>query len=200
MAFIGIKFDMSQAHAKALAVGASADQIPYALARSLNDAAEQTRSYLIANTWPGHVTQRNTAFISAALTTKGARATKGDLSVEIYDRLGRANLALHARGGTRVAKGSFIAVGSANVSRGAHGVPAAQRPRALKNSFRRGNNVYQRTGKGRNARVRLMYVLKPTARIPRDVPFVEDFRSLMEQWLEYYIPVNVAVAMRTARR
>lgn len=96
--------DFSQIEQRALALGATADQMPYIMATTRNMAAENTRSYLIETTWPSSVTVRNRSFMKAALPTKGSRATKGDLTVEIYDKLGGANLALHAKGGTRRAR------------------------------------------------------------------------------------------------
>src|SRR5262245_56523142 len=98
---IEIDVDSSALTDAAIALGAAVDQIPYIMARSLNDAAEATRSYLIHHTWPSSVQVRNQSFMNAALTTKGARASKTDLEVTIYDKLGRANLPLHAKSGTR---------------------------------------------------------------------------------------------------
>ena len=75
------------------------------------------------------------------------------------------------------------------------------RPRALPNSFVRGNAIYQRTGayqkagtrgakragaengKGYDGRgLKLVYALTPTVEIRADVPFVSSFERVM--WLE----------------
>ena len=55
------------------------------------------------------------------------------LQVEIYDKLGRANLMLHAKGGTRRAKGANIAIpSSVNVRRTGRGaVTRSQTPKGL---------------------------------------------------------------------
>jgi len=194
-----VKFDTEDMIRKAYDLGAVADQMPYILARTMNDAAEVTRSFLIHTTWPHHTYQRNQSFMAAALTTKDSRAQKGDLTVEIYDKLGRANLFLHAKGGQRQAKSSFIAIGSTRniaAQRGPHGVVQSMRPRNLKNSFRKGDVVYQRVGKDR---LRLMYVLKPRAQINQDVPFFSDFATVMRGAMVANLPHNVAMAMKTRR-
>ncbi|MGL3107075.1 hypothetical protein [Bradyrhizobium sp. BR 1432] len=80
MPTLGIDFDFSQIKQRAMDLGATADQIPYIMATTLNMAADSTRSYLIETTWPSSVTVRNRSFMNAALTTKGSRATKGDLT------------------------------------------------------------------------------------------------------------------------
>ncbi|MES2694179.1 MAG: hypothetical protein V4773_11955 [Verrucomicrobiota bacterium] len=191
-----LTFDFSELEKKARRIGASADQVPYALARSLNDAAEVTRSYLISSTWPSSVVVRNQSFLKAALTTKGARATKENQSVEIYDRLNRASLDEHAEGGVKTPRGDNLAIGGRNVRRGARGVVASQRPKVLKNAFRKGDVIYQRVGKNK---LKLMYVLKPSAKIKKDVPFHEDFARVMKSEIVKALPKNVAIAMRTAR-
>ncbi|WP_204466157.1 hypothetical protein, partial [Bifidobacterium pullorum] len=67
------------------------------------------------------------------------------MEVEIYDKLDRGNLKLHATGGTRVGKaGGRLAIGGDRVPRGARGVPADMRPRNLKNAVVKGDAIYQR--------------------------------------------------------
>jgi hypothetical protein len=189
-----IDFDTSAITKAASDLGATIDQIPYVMARTLNDAAEVTRKHLINQTWPQSVTVRNTAFMNASLTTRGARATKSDLEVTIYDKLGRANLALHAKGGVRTAKQSAIAIPPTGaVTRGTHGVPTGQRPRNLRGAVRIGDAIFQRQRK----RLKLMYVLRPAAVIRRDVPFYADFGKIMYQEMMRALPRNVSIAMKT---
>jgi hypothetical protein len=197
---IDVEFDLSQLHRMGISLGAAADQMPYVMARTLNDAAESTRTFLIGTTWSSHVTVRNRSFISAALTTKGARATKTDLVVEIYDKLQRANLQLHAKGGTRRPHGgAHMAVPiQANVKRTARGVRADQRPNVLARSFRIGDRIFQRQGT-RKTVVKLMYSLRSTTPIPKDVPFYEDFAKQMQIGLRQNLARNVVLAMATRR-
>jgi hypothetical protein len=185
----------------AMDMGIAVDQIPYAMARTLNDAAEKTRSWLIYATWPTAVQVRNQSFMNASLSIKGARASKDNLEVTIYDRLGRASLPLHAKGGVKMPNTSALAIPPTGaVNRGPRGVPPSQRPRNLANSFRKGNAIYQRVGKGKRARLRLMYFLKPMARIKKDVPFYEDFAKKMVEEMQANLARNVALAMKTRRR
>jgi hypothetical protein len=191
---IEMTFDVADFEQRAAELGATVDQLPYIFARSLNDAAETTRSFLIERTWPSSIQSKNKSFIGAALTTKGARATRQNLTVEIYDKLGRANLMLHAKGGTRRAKGSNIAIpSSANIKRTGRGaVPTGQRPAALAKSERRGRFIF--------ARGKMMYTLDPAVPIKRDVPFYRDFANSMRQAVLDALPKNVAIAMKTRRR
>jgi hypothetical protein len=164
-----IEFDFADLEAAAVRIGASADQIPYALSLALNRAADVTRNLLIRTTWPQHVQQRNASFISASLTTKDSRASKGSLAVELYDKLQRGNLVMQSKGGTRTPQGgSNLAVPASSVPKGARGVPARLRPKNMPTAFRKGDVLYARDKKGR---LTLLYVLKHQTKIPKRVPF-----------------------------
>jgi hypothetical protein len=102
---IKVEFDFNELGKYASSLGARADQIPYALALAMNRSADVTRNFLIKQTWPTHVTQRNASFIAASLTTRQARASKQSLAVEIYDKLDHGNLMLQSKGGVRQPKG-----------------------------------------------------------------------------------------------
>jgi hypothetical protein len=176
-----IRFNFKDFERVAKRLNAAADQIPFALARSLNDAAETTRKQLIED-WPSHVQARNKSFIKASLTIAGNRATKKNLRVAIIDKLDRGNLVLHADGGTKGARRGRLAVPSRDVKakRGARGVPKALRPLALADSFKRGDVIFQRVGKG-GRRLKLMYTLKSSVRVPKQVPFRETFDAAMKR-------------------
>lgn len=195
-----VTFSLGQVAAAAKQMGAAADQLPYILARTLNDAAEVARDALI-DMWPQHVNARNESFISASLTTRAARASKNDLSVLIYDKIGRGHLALHAEGGVRTPVGKHLAVPSRFVrdSKTSRGVRADQRPRFIPNSFVRNGKLYQTVGRGAARRVRLMYVLKLQTRVPQDVPFYETFAKTMNDAIHATMPKNVTRAMETRK-
>ena len=197
-----LTLDISDFERAARNFDAILDQVPFALAQAMNDGVEFARDELINRTWPDSVTVRNQSFLKAALTTRGNRATKRNLRVAIDDRLGRASLPLHAEGGDKLPRGTKIAVPSAAIARrrGAGGMPKGLRPRALPNSFVKGNAVYQRVGayhkagtkgarkggaprgKGYDGRgLRLMYGLASSVEIRPDVPFESDFGRAM--WL-----------------
>jgi len=194
---IKLEFDYKELEKYALRLGASVDQIPFALATAMNRSADVTRNFLIKQTWPAHIKQRNASFIAASLTTKDARANKQSLSVEIYDRLNRGNLKMQAKGGVRTPRGGGnLAVPASSVQKGARGVPSRLRPKNLKNSFKAKGMLFARDSKNR---VRLVYALKPATKIPKRVPFYEDFAASMQRELRRTIPLAVARAMSTRR-
>ena len=181
----------------AASLGAAADQVPYAMALALNRSAEVTRNLLIRQTWPGAVHQRNNSFIAASLTTRDSRASKSSLAVEIYDKLDRGNLQMQAKGGLRVPRtGSNLAIPASDIKRGAQGVPKRLRPANLKTAFRKNGLFFTRDGKGK---LKLVYALKPQTRIPKRVPFYEDFEASMKRELVRTLPMAVEKAMRTRR-
>jgi hypothetical protein len=202
---IQLQLDTTDFIRAAVSFGAAADQMAFIMMKTLNEAAEKTRSYLIENTWPSHVQVRNRRFLNAALTTRGTRATKTNLSVEIYDRLKRAKLETHARGGTRTGKGGRIAIPSARIdaARGSSGVPRRLLPANLKDAVKIGDNIFVRPRgakrkKGGGRSLELAYSLRASTRIPKSVPFHEDFARVMRQSVLQVLGANVARAM--ARR
>lgn len=184
-----------------------ASQIPFSLAQALNASAEIARKELAENVWPEHVEARNKSFLKAALSTKGTRATKRNLRVVIFDRLGRGHLLLHDRGGTKRPRGKAIAVPSADLQsrRSGKGVPKGLRPRNLPSTgpsgaFVKGDVLYQRIGKGKSRGLKLMYVLKPSAPIRADVPFHAAFSATMRRTMPIQFRLALRKAMTTARK
>jgi hypothetical protein len=198
---MSLEFDFSGFKRAAEQLNAAADQIPFALSQALNDGAEIVRKELIADVWPSHVKVRNARFIGAALTTKGRRATKRNLRVEIYDRLGRGSLALHETGGAKRPRGAALAVPSKalQATRTSKGIPAGMRPRALPNSFKKGDALYQRTGKGKTKGLKLAYVLKPSTAIKPTVPFHRDFDDAMRIEVRRAFGPRIQAAMKSRR-
>jgi hypothetical protein len=198
-----LRFDLTDLEKQARALGTAADQIPFTLSLALNAAAKKTKESLVKNTWPQHVKQRNARFIDRALQID--YSMKYNLRVEIFDSLGRASLMLHGQGGTKLPKGSNLAIPTSNVRRGATGIPHGLRPRELNARFKfvanlrgRGDAVWLRIGpKGRH--LKLMYVLKPSASIAATVPFWDDFQESMRNELRAALPAAMARAMSTRR-
>lgn len=196
---IDIHIDLREFERKASELGAAIDQVPFALALAMTEAAEIAKQALVEQ-WPQHVHQRNPGFLKRALQVKPA--TKHDLQVELYDSLGRAHLELHADGGAKEAKGSF-AIPTENISRGARGVPKRKWPRSLANSFvgdlhGRGPALWVRYGrKGR--RLRLMYVFRKAVGVTKDMPFRETFAAVITRELRDSFPRAMARAMKTRR-
>jgi hypothetical protein len=194
-----VKFDYSDFLRKADELSAAADQVPYALARALNQAAEDAQTVLIVSTWPKSVHVRNTSFMRAAL--RRIYATKGNLTVEIYDSLHRAQLQKHAVGGTKTARGGHLAIPSSEIPLGSHGVRKSDRPAALiARTAKRALRITSRgiyVGKG--GRLHLKYALRRSVPIPADVPFESDFRTAMREGVRTAFPIWIRKAMQTRR-
>jgi hypothetical protein len=179
-------------------VNGALDQVPFALSLALNDAAKDTRSKLIGETWPRSVVVRNRSFMRAALRT--VFASKTNLRVGIFDSLGRGSLALHDKGGVKRARGQ-LAIPSKRVQarRGGKGVPANLRPRNLARKVVKNGLIFQAQGRGKNSKLVLMYALRAQAKLRADVPFSADFRRFMLQEVERKFPIAMMKAMSTRR-
>ena len=172
-------------------------QLPFALSLAMNRAATQTRAALIDTTWPRGVTVRNKTFLRAALRMEFA--SKHNLSVVIYDSLGRASLPLHDKGGVKIGKGKLAIPLSAvrRTSRGA--VAQADKPRNLGTSFVRDGVMYRVRGKGKRKRVEPMFALRRQARLRKRVNFTQDFSAYMAEALRSEFPQALARAISTRR-
>lgn len=206
-----LNLDISEFRRKADQMSAAQDQVPYALSRALNDAAKYARRQLISDTWPSHVTVRNTRFLNAVLLTRFS--DKHNLRVEVYDSTPdqRAHLELHAKGGVKTPKGARLAIPVAGnilgVQPTARGVPknlragaivAATPKRALRiATVKRSGN--QGIFIGRGGRLNLIYVLTRQAQIKKSVPFYEDFYDLIRREARLNFPSAMRQAMATRK-
>ncbi|GJE45937.1 hypothetical protein [Methylobacterium soli] len=191
-----ISFDLSALEQAARNVGAASDQIPYAISRTLNRAVLNAENRLAGETWPSHVTVRNRGFLKAALAPEFSK--KDNLRVALVDKLGRASLNLHDKGGTKTARGRF-AIPTSRVRRGSKGVVASQRPGELKRKVVKGGLIFQAVGKGKNQRLQLMFKLQSSSRVKADVPLRKDFARFMREEMWRELPKAVAQAMATRR-
>jgi hypothetical protein len=196
---IDLKLDLRDFTRAADRLAARIDQVPFALARAMNDAARETRKRLISETWPQHVTQRNSYFIRASLRTEWA--SKYNLTVSIYDALGRGHLELHADGGTRTARGGRLAIPQDIIRRTSRGVSKSQTPRAIIARTPKRALRITPTGifVGEHGRLRMAYKLQPSIQMKADVPFKQDFVRFMREEIDKAFPVRLAEAMRTAK-
>ena len=202
-----IRFDLRDFQRVAKSLNAYADQIPFALAQAMNDAAELARKEIVERTWPTHMDVRNARFMSAALTTKGERATKRRLRVAVYDKLGRGNLVLHEHGGSKRPRGTSIAVPSKVLQdrRTGRGVPKGLRPKTVPNSFKAPGKfgadvIYQRTGSKSKPSLKFMYSLRPSVPIRAEVPFHADFARVMSREIHRAFGPRLKAAMSSRRK
>lgn len=198
-----LKIDRSDIERKVRAMRGAQDQVPYAMSLVLNKAAENAREVLIRE-WPLHVRARQSSFIRYALR-RGPFATKHNLRIEIYDQTGKRFLTRLDGGGTHAARGGNIAIPvEANVRIGAHGVRKSQLPRNMPNAVILNKNgrpaIYQRIGKGKKSRLKLMYVLRPSVQVPNKMPFGADFTFSVLNDVRTELPKAMARAMSTSRK
>ena len=197
-----LKLDAGEFQRAASRFDKGAKQASFAMARSLNDSAEAARQHIITTTWPSAVAVKNQRFISAALTTAGQRATKSNLRVELYDRIGRVPLTRLEDGGTKRPGTGMLAVPTRAVRRGSNGaVVRGQKPRALdpKKVVKKGNLLFTRVGRGKNEKLRLLYKLQSSANVRARVPFHRTFNEVVRREMRSNFDRRLLEALQTAR-
>jgi hypothetical protein len=196
-----LSFKMSGFEKVARKLKATQDQLPYAISRTLNEAAFRTRQHLINTTWPSSVQARNSGFMRGALRVQ--TSSKTNLRVAIYDALGRGNLLQHAQGGIkRPIKASRLAIPvSGWVRYTATGIDKDQLPRAIMAYTPKRALRVTRDGLfvGQGGRLHMLYSFKDQAAIRKDVPFQEHFNQQMVKNVTELFPRFLEEAMATAR-
>jgi hypothetical protein len=161
------------------------NQLPFATAMALNDAAFEVRKDTIERVWPKSVKLRNPAFMKAVMMPiRGEnRATKRNLTATVQNfpsgARNRDYLQRLAVGGVKTANGRSIAIPAEDMrlrSRG--GVTAGNRPRALLDKprvFRQmvggQEMILQRRGKARYPLKRLYLLEQQPMRIDDQFDF-----------------------------
>jgi hypothetical protein len=200
---MSIKIDMREVEQLADRIGAARDQIPFAMSKTLNDAAFITRGVLTKETWPQHVSQRNPSFPSAVMHVN--KATKDNLEVEITEtRDSTVSLKAHAEGGVKVAPKRFAipmpAYREGKMTQ--HGLRLDARARAIINRYPK--QAVRITDKGifvadKGGRLRLVFVFKQAVNIKKDVPIYEDFAQTVETTIQRELEPALLMAMRTRK-
>ena len=194
---LAVTFDFSQFESAVAGIERGIEQLPFALSQAMNESVKTARRQIVEKTWPAHVTVRNARFMNAALRMEFA--TKNKLVVSVFDTLGRARLKQHDEGGTKLPKGGKLAIptrtGKAFTGRGT----SAQRVRVntIPNTFRKGDAIYQRLKGGD---LKLLYILKSSAKQPQDVPFTSDFHRVMAEEMRRSFPQAFAKALASRKR
>ena len=179
-----ISFDFSAFERQAARIGLIEKEVPFALANAMTRAAQKTKDAIARDTWPSHVKVQSPGFIRRALEVDPAlardfRAGKG-MRAAIYAADKYGYLQRLAVGGIKRSAGGSLAIPSKRVKRNSNGaVLRGQKPRNLKRTVRKGDLIFQAEGKGKNSKLRLMYAVRPQARINAQVPFYSDFQRLM---------------------
>jgi hypothetical protein len=197
-----VEIDLHDLEQAAQDMGAAVDQVPFAAAKLLNYGVRMARLAMIEQTWPQHVTQRNASFLRGAAFGYGAIkwARKGDLTVEMTDISGRANLAAHAEGGEiKPLRRRTLAIPvSSWVKRGPHGVVQGMTPTDL-----RSQKDVRTTAKGifeaQGGRLHLRYSFHTAAKQPADVPFYDTWEQVMATTVSELFEDVMRAAMRTRK-
>ena len=168
------------------------DQLPFAMAQSMNQTAFEMRTQTIERTWPGDVTQRNKRFMRSAMmtTTKrsGNYATKKNLNVTVGNypkghKLNRDFMERLAVGGVKKPRRTSLAIPgrNANLPRTAGGkITTANRPRQILNqksvvriTSKAGHDLIIRK-RTKNKFPAVLYVMVSDAKIKKQFDFYED--------------------------
>jgi len=192
-----LTFDLTDFERLTAKLGGAADQLSFALANAMTSAAFRTRAGLTDDVWPKAVNVRNKRFLGVALNIE--KATKRNLRIGIIDGLGRAHLALHAKGGTKQAKKRLAIPATGAVKRTTRGVRKDQTPRAIiANTPKRALRVLPAgIFVGKQGRLHLVYSFKPSAHVNSDVPFYDSFDRAMRFEMRRQFPLALANAMKT---
>jgi len=180
-------------------------QVPFATAQALNDTVFDVRKRIVERTYSRAFDVKNRRFASQAFRV--VKATKRKQWARLYDRLGRGNLALHAKGGTKRAKGRHVAVPSSNVKRTASGkVSKAKRPRAViasgkafKGKTRGGKPVIFAKPRGKRGQVKLLYTLVGSVPVKKQFNFYDVATSTARRAFRHHFSKRLARALATAR-
>lgn len=202
-----LTLDTSHFETTARKIGLAEREIPFALANAMTYAAYRTKDALTNGTWPQAVKVKNTRFMRASLDVASAKARDfragRKMSAVIWDQLGHVNLKRLAVGGTKTPKsGGLLAIPTSRVKRGAGGaVRQGQKPRGLpdKKVVKKGNLLFLREGRGKNSKLRLMYKLRPNAKVKPMVPFHADFDRLMRAMIYKSFPTAVRNVIKRNR-
>jgi hypothetical protein len=176
-------------------------QLPFAFSKTLNDVAKRIRKRIVDRTYPAAFDVRDGKFANA--TFKIDFSSKRKLEARVYDRLGRANLKLHAEGGIKRAKRGSIAVPSQYVKdrRTGRGVRRSLRPREVVDSqkgYKTQRAIFQAYGP-KASKKRLLYSLIPSARISKQFPFYEDANKIVRKDLSRVFNYQLKQALRSRK-
>ena len=190
------------------------NQIPFAMANTLNDAAFQIRKNTIENVWTKDVKVKNPAFMKAVMMPiKGTnRATKRNLRaiIQNYPSGNRHKDFLQrlAVGGVKSPRGRSIAIPASDMPlRAKGGVTARNRPRPLLDRpkvFRQRvsgqDMILQRTTKKPYPLKRLYILEQGSVKIDNQFSFYEDADRLSQKVMRENFRKNFARAKASARR
>jgi hypothetical protein len=198
-----VNLDFKQFRDKARQMGIFADdQLPFAISNTLNLAMlgpGGARDHIVRNVFPSSFTVYNHNFARAAFNVK--KASKGDLSVELFDRLKRGHLDKHAQSGTKQGRGALAMPNwrEGRIKRTSAG--SRPRPRQIKvPDAKRALRVIKGKGifVGEGGRLHALYWFRQSGRLEKRFPFYEQFAMVAVRQVNYHFPQQVQNAINTA--
>jgi len=198
MTGITIDLDMREFSKKARQMGIFAeDQLPFALANSLNDTMFQdTRPQIIGPTWASAFTVRNSGLPRAAIRVE--KATKKALTAGVYDALGKVDLAQHADGGEKTHSGTIAVPVRDKVRLHARG----KTPWAKELERRFGRRAVRKTARGlfvgKGGRLHLWFSFTQSAHLDKRFAFYEDFERVSVSGIVRRFPAHIQRAIASA--
>ncbi len=186
-------------------------QIPFATAGAINDTLFDVRKRIVGVTGPRSFDIRNRRFLNAALRVK--KATKRNLTGEVFDHLGRGQLQRHATGGIKTPRGRHLAIPGRDIegkrTRGG-AIRKALRPRqvlskagrrqAFTTTFKSGKEAIVRRRTKKRLPLQVLYLLERRTRIRKTFPFHRDAERVTRARFQRHFNRRLRQALRTARR
>ncbi len=207
---ISIRDDIARATKRL--TGIQKKQIPIATASAINSTLFEARKHVVERTAPAAFEVRNKGFMTAALRVE--TASKSRLTGALFDHLGRASLALHARGGTKRPRGGRLAIPAKFVAgeRTKTGkIPKRLKPaqlltapgprgrKAFVATFQNGQQAIVRRKTKKRSPLDVLYLFERSARIRKTFRFFEDAAKVSRRSLPRQFSTAFRRAMATAR-
>ena len=128
-------------------------------------------------------------------------SSKTNLQVEIFDQLGRGSLREHAEGGVKVPKGAQLAVPFSQKYQAwfARRAEIAETAKSDECVQEKRSDLSDNRARSKSRRIKVMYFLKKSVPIPKQVLFYKDFADTMTSELARELPGAVFKAMSTRR-
>ncbi len=185
-------------------------QVPFAISGAINDVLFDVRKQIVGVTGPRSFDIRNRRFLNAALRVR--KATKRNLTGEVFDTLGRGQLERHASGGIKRPRGQHIAIPGRDIegkrTRGG-AIRKALRPRnvlskagrrqAFTTTFKSGQRAIVRRRTKKRLPLQVLYLLERNVRIRRTFPFHRDAERVAQRNFRRHFDRRLRQALRTAR-
>ena len=207
---ISIRDDIARVQKRLTAI--EKKQIPFAVAGAINATLFEVRKHIVGKTAPAAFEVRNKRFMTTALRVE--KANKRKLTGALFDRLGFASLALHAKGGTKRARSGRLAIPLEFVAgkrKRSGKIPERLKPKQLLEApgprgrkafvitFKSGQEAIVRRKTKKRLPLQVLYLFESSARIKKTFRFFEDATAVSRRALPIQFRKAFRRAMATAR-